>query len=445
MSGSAEQKMIEYIPAIDVFAGPGGLGEGFSALREANTSPFRIALSVDKDPTAWKTLSLRCFYRQFQYANRPVPDEYYKHVLDPEGFTRSQLFKKYPEQSAAALAEAWNAELGDKSIESKLAERIKRAIKGHRQWVLIGGPPCQAYSVAGRSRNKGNEKFSTDPKHFLYREYLNIIAKHWPTAFVMENVKGLLTSKTEGEMIFPIIRADLQNPGKALGGIQEHTYSLYSFVSEKSPEELEATDFVIRSEEYGIPQTRHRVILLGIRNDVLSPGTAPSTLLPVAEEIPIERVLTLPRLRSGLSHRATRDDSWQNWKSTLQEALQASWLQEVDLQVQAEMRDAINHIKSRTRELNRTSIGKGHRPQYESKWYWDKNLSIALNHEARTHRQDDIHRYLFAACYASALGRSPTLKDFPTKLLPDHDNAHKAVVDGGNFGDRFRVQRTGRP
>ena len=69
------------IPVIDLFAGPGGLGEGFSALKDSeNGYPFKIALSIEKDPVAHKTLELRSFFRQFRYKNKNIPEDYYNYL-----------------------------------------------------------------------------------------------------------------------------------------------------------------------------------------------------------------------------------------------------------------------------------------------------------------------------------------------------------------------------
>jgi site-specific DNA-cytosine methylase len=81
---------------------------------------------------------------------------------------------------------------------------------------VIGGPLCQAYSVAGRSRRTNDKNFHKDEKHFLYREYLRIIKVHRPTIFVMENVKGLLSSKHSGNPMFQRILQDLSTPDEGL-------------------------------------------------------------------------------------------------------------------------------------------------------------------------------------------------------------------------------------
>src|SRR3546814_8708241 len=95
------------------------------------------------------------------------------------------------------------------------------ALKGQETWVLIGGPPCQAYSLAGRSRRANDKDFHKDEKHFLYRDYLRIIQVHKPTIFVMENVTGLLSSKHSGDPMFEKIIADRS---------EEHTSELHSLM-----------------------------------------------------------------------------------------------------------------------------------------------------------------------------------------------------------------------
>ena len=97
---------------------------------------------------------------------------------------------------------------------------IERLIKGkianREDWVLIGGPPCQAYSLIGRARMKKNENFAIDERHKLYENYLQMLAKFKPAVFVMENVKGMLSSKIDGESVFARIMDDLSHPTLAV-------------------------------------------------------------------------------------------------------------------------------------------------------------------------------------------------------------------------------------
>lgn len=209
------------VPVIDVFAGPGGLGEGFSALADPHgRHPFKIALSIEKDAVAHKTLLLRSFFRQFPVGL--APRAYYDRLR--QQVTTGELLAAYPEHAAAAREEAWNATLGDPASAplDLLRQRVRGALRrfpdGEARWVLIGGPPCQAYSLVGRSRNRGiaGYRLEDDPRARLYLEYLQIIADFWPAVFVMENVRGLLSARFDGQPVIDRVLADLQDPAAAL-------------------------------------------------------------------------------------------------------------------------------------------------------------------------------------------------------------------------------------
>jgi DNA (cytosine-5)-methyltransferase 1 len=100
------------VPVIDVFAGPGGLGEGFSAFQVNGKNVFRIALSIEKDCYAHATLRLRSFFRQF--AHRRAPEAYYQHLRNE--LTRDELYARHPAEAERAAQEAWHAELGSCSL-----------------------------------------------------------------------------------------------------------------------------------------------------------------------------------------------------------------------------------------------------------------------------------------------------------------------------------------
>lgn len=297
------------IPVIDIFAGPGGLGEGFSAFPAKGCHPFRIALSIEKDAHAHQTLRLRSFFRQF--ARGKAPEIYYDVLrgaisLDelPERLKKEKDADLY-EKWQAAEAESLHAELGVKASHASISEKIAKAI-GHRNrhWVLIGGPPCQAYSIVGRVRNRGNEDYKIEDDHrsTLYREYLQIIAEHQPSLFVMENVKGMLSATLQNQKVFKQILADLTAPEATLPSGKPLRYRIVPVVDVRRPrsdQKLHPTDFIVACERFGVPQKRHRVILIGVREDlgdVIVPTLKPSDSPTVREMI-----ATLPRLRSGLS------------------------------------------------------------------------------------------------------------------------------------------------
>ena len=120
----------------------------------------------------------------------------------------------------------------------------------------------------------------------------------------MENVVGILSSKLNGELIFPKILNDLSIKNEK----NEATYKLYSFVSKNN----EPRDFVIEAEQYGIPQKRHRVLILGIRSDI---NVEPSVLKKENKRITVGDVISdLPKLRSGISKDT---DYYETWKQIL--------------------------------------------------------------------------------------------------------------------------------
>jgi DNA (cytosine-5)-methyltransferase 1 len=471
------------IPVIDLFAGPGGLGEGFSAYSPENRQNrcFRILQSVERDVWAHRTLELRSFFRQFV---REAPEDYYRYLRGE--ISRNELFDLYPTEASQARQEAMHAELGrdDDRIYARIATRLARC--GGRPWVLVGGPPCQAYSVVGRSRRK--ELAETDERQVLYQQYLKILARFQPHVFVMENVKGLLSSQarldtsakpsTSGaqERIFDRILEDITRPLEAVRVVEPewspaHTdadrgYRVYSLVveseggSDPTPE-----SFVIRSEEYGIPQMRHRVIMLGVRKDVIG---CPDMLVRSAVRVSVEDVIEgLPALRSQLSRRTDQErDSPEAWLASLHKIRNAEWLQRPvgtltpaqlrqldDTVLQDNGQDVRETICAALNNL-RHQVGTGAEfvpcdspPRYLADWFWDRRLGGVCNHTGRGHMAADLHRYIFLACYAQRRGYSPTMWQIPPDLRPLHRNVQEWDPDQPDqpFDDRFRVQVANRP
>jgi len=303
--------MTDSIKVVDLFAGPGGLGEGFAACRTQvdSRSPraFKLIASAEMDPIACRTLLLRAFYRQFDNRNE-VPAEYFDYLVDPQSTNLSELF---PNEWEAAQEEALQIELGTEDDE-KLDKRLRKFSLTKQRWVLIGGPPCQAYSLVGRARNRGNDDYvpEQDHRHYLYRNYLRIIQEYRPAVFVMENVKGILSSSLNGKGVFGQILDDLMDPGLALGkgrSKKGHGYRLYSMVTgecmsrDQKEMRFHPRDFVLCAEDYGVPQRRHRVFILGVRENI--PCEEPPILknwdqTPLSLDAVIGK---LPLLRSGLS------------------------------------------------------------------------------------------------------------------------------------------------
>lgn len=438
------------IPIIDIFAGPGGLGEGFSQLKDDKLK-FKIALSVEMDEHAHKTLELRAFYRQFDKA----PNEYFDYLNG--GIDRESLFSAHPVQAKAAQEEAWHHEITEKGIQ-EVIDRAQQALKKFKskECVMIGGPPCQAYSMAGRSRMKAtNKDFEKDPRHFLYRHYLRMVAKLNPAVFVMENVKGLKSATINGELMFPKIMDELGRPGEIVIELDGLTsapsraeYHIYSLVKLESLEKdlagsafkpLTPDDYVIRSEDYGIPQRRHRIILLGVRKDI-DPSLA-GRLVKMTGELTTSDVLDgLPAVRSGIT--AYDDATWQDWVAAMQEGLNGGEFDHVDPKTLNRIKQVIKAQKvslDRGAERYTAPVGK---TRALHQWYRNdcSRLNKILNHSPKMHMLSDIWRYLFCTCFAEVHQRTPKLSDFPDNLLPNHGNVDADNKKNAKFIDRFKVQ-----
>lgn len=419
-----------HIPVVDLFAGPGGLGEGFSSVLARSGRRFRCKLSVEMDPVAHRTLQLRAFFRQFE----TPPAEYWR--LMRGELDEQQVYRAYPNESKAARTEARCLELSSETAPA-VKELVKRAVGGAEAWVLIGGPPCQAYSLVGRSRNRGRPDYDADrdQRHVLYVEYLQILADHAPPVFVMENVKGLLSARYESGGMFERIREDLRNPHAAMKrmrrrttGRESPTYKLLALSPDsESAEGKSPRDFLVRAEEHGIPQARHRIIIVGIKEGLGVPDLrlSSSAALHVNDAIG-----DLPRLSPGLTDRKG------TVSSILPSIRKSAWFQSLDEDIKKVVSEALQ--KCIERDAGRGGEFVPGRNKYCGP------LGGWANHSTRSHIYSDIERYLFASAFASVRGRSPLLSEFPDALLPDHANVGKALATG-HFSDRFRVQVADRP
>ncbi len=186
---------------IDLFAGCGGLSEGF--YRQG----FHALAHIEIDPTACETLRTRMRYYGYEDADRAVLE------LD---ITREDVI-----------------------------ERLEEAVDGRKVDIIIGGPPCQAYSSLGRAKDEN--AMQDDPRNFLFESYVKVLNHYEPKLFVFENVTGLLTARIGGEHIADKVVA-------ALG--------------EKYKVKLDPRTSVLNSANYGVPQIRKRVIIIGVRKDL---------------------------------------------------------------------------------------------------------------------------------------------------------------------------------
>ncbi|GGE24520.1 DNA (cytosine-5)-methyltransferase 1 [Gemmobacter megaterium] len=423
---------------VDLFAGPGGLGEGFASLVEDGHAPFRIGISVEKEASAHRTLTLRAFLRDYRARHDALP----KQFIDFHAGLTSE-----PDWSAVdteawrhAIDEARALELGTEHAASAIDGAIVELKDKYDDTILIGGPPCQAYSLVGRARSKGKVGYvpEEDARHYLFREYIRVLDRLRPAAFVMENVKGMLSSTVESRLVFEMLMEDLSSLGTGHG----HQYELRAVRIQNGKASLqEATqpaDFIVRAEAFGVPQRRHRVIIVGIRSDLARKAAdAEVAVLGMARTVG-DAIGTLPALRSGISRGLDDVAAWRREVTDAAKLLAGickgkddSALREAFLGVSRGLSDESPSL----RVASWLQDGYGTSNDELLRWLERPNMRAIAQHETRGHMASDLGRYLFAAVFGTVRGYSPKAADFPLALSPEHRNWHSGV-----FNDRFRVQ-----
>ncbi|HRD48043.1 MAG TPA: DNA cytosine methyltransferase [Candidatus Contendobacter sp.] len=453
---------------VDLFAGCGGLGEGFATFESRpGQHPFHIIASVEQEPSACRTLRLRSFYRRLAQAGDPgALAGYYAYVRG------EQKTPVAPDSDLARSAwqqaeeETLERTLGEPDTGSVLKTLIHRAQTNvGRPLVLIGGPPCQAYSSVGRVRNAGIDGYrpALDHRHFLYRVYLELLSNHRPVAFVMENVKGILSSRIAGRRLFPRILEDLASPAKAYGQDKQRQhphYRIYSLADGSSfrhgqdPASIPPERFIVQAERYGIPQNRHRVILFGLREDLANQfdrqGGVFPCLCPLTDSnVTVRPVLAdLPPLHSGLSWLRSAYLAGDR-RETLLALFDRFATMIEDMELRSAFEQAARQVTGSNLPQGGRSVAVRHSESDKNMeaplaglaaWYHGLDPPLVLNHETRAHMPEDLGRYLFCAVYAGLKGVSPKAAQFPAAMAPQHRN-----WASGHFEDRFRVQVADQP
>jgi len=208
--------MSNKIRAIDLFAGCGGLMDGFEQSGHYHTV---AAVEWEKAPCANLETRLRDKWDYADAGSRVLrfdiqrTDELFNGWDDPEYGTSDGL------------------------------DRLVSAEGGID--VIIGGPPCQAYSIAGRVRDENGMR--DDYRNYLFESYLKVVDRYKPKAFVFENVPGMLSAKPGDFPIIDVIQKSFEDAG----------YCLLP----------DLRDAVLDFTEYGVPQNRKRVIIFGVRKE----------------------------------------------------------------------------------------------------------------------------------------------------------------------------------
>lgn len=209
---------------IDLFAGAGGLSEGFI---RAGYTPLA---HIEMDKYACDTLRTRASFHYLKSKNNL--SIYKKYLHEKQG--KEDGYKLWEQVPKEVIDTVIQAEIGEETIDGIFAKVDK--LKGKKQIdVIIGGPPCQAYSVAGRARM--GKKVEEDPRNELYKYYVKFLERYQPKVFVLENVLGMRTAKN-GQVF-----EDLKRLIDAAGYIMEAHIQIAS--------------------EHGVLQNRKRIVIVG--------------------------------------------------------------------------------------------------------------------------------------------------------------------------------------
>lgn len=430
----------DLIPVIDLFAGPGGLGEGFSSVTDRNgCNLFKIVLSIECDTQTYRTLRLRSFLRQFSYHGEEIPSEYWDYIKTGNETYLEKLKSDFSDlwQEAERVARPYKLAIGDEAPAEYAKQRLKPYNIADNPWVLIGGPPCQAYSLVGRARQTNKEKLEHDEKQELYKCYLDFIEKLKPTIFVMENVVGMLSAKHYGNSIFQLVTQDMHDAG----------YTLRSLVVD---EPSSPKDFEVHMELFGIPQRRHRVLLIGIRNDyakTLRQHENSGFFLKKREPVTVQDVIgNMPPIRSSYSSHE-EDALGLDWDGYIKDVAHHFMTECIVPNGSSELQTV---IESTLPQSDRASVLPEPNRCVYSSWYREEFPSVSANllidYRSRGNMPLDLKRYLFCSTFAAANRKSPTLEQFPEELLPNHKSAAlKSNQRTRSFTDRFKVQLADQP
>ena len=222
---------MKQVNTIDLFAGCGGLTEGFE-----QSGHYKMLSGVE-----WDKAPIDCL----------------RHRMDTKWGMKDAADRilRFDMQRSDELINGWHDDPAYGS--SKGIQYYVEQSGGHVD-LIIGGPPCQAYSIAGRVRDENGMR--NDYRNYLFESYLAIVNQYRPKAFLFENVPGLLSAKP-GDGSFRIVER-IQ---------QEFLKSGYYLLDDLS-------NAVIDMTEYGVPQRRNRIIILGINSDCYSEAEAEALL-----------------------------------------------------------------------------------------------------------------------------------------------------------------------
>lgn len=430
---------------VDLFAGPGGLGEGFASFVEDGHAPFRISISAENEVSAHRTLRLRSFLRAYKARHDKLPSQFIDFhaglIPEPNWEEIDKTAWHTAEKEAQALT------LGSGHATTVINGVIDKIHKSNfKDSILIGGPPCQAYSLVGRVRSRSELSYvpEKDGRYYLFREYIRVLKALRPAAFVMENVPGILTSSLKNRPVIETILKRLRYPD----GKKGHHYKLYEILVENNHAYLEEEDdtvsnFVVRAEDFGVPQRRHRVIIIGIRSDIAERISSARIKLAKRQRTVKEVIGKMPRLRSGLSRGIDDADAWRDAVVTQANYLAKKYTGSHNESFGERFSEiARQHIKKPPPPRSSIDLYSRYGTGQDDLLMWIERSDLhgMAQHETRGHMESDLGRYMYAAVFGEEVGVSPKAGDFPRKLHPNHANWGTKI-----FSDRFRVQIDTKP
>ena len=243
---------------LDLFAGAGGLSEGFIR------AGFEPVAHIESDQAACYTLRTRMAYHWLkEQGSLDIYADYLNGTIN-----RREFYNYIPERLIDSVI---NIEIKSETL-SKIFRRIDHFLGNRKLNLIIGGPPCQAYSVAGRSRDKNH--MQGDKRNYLFIYYAEFLKRYKPTFFVFENVTGLLSARDEnGRLYLDSMRKLFFNCGYE-------------------------TEFkVLSAENYGVLQSRKRIILVGRKGKAMGFYPEPEQWNPHAKVS--EVFIDLPKIKAG--------------------------------------------------------------------------------------------------------------------------------------------------
>ncbi len=215
---------------IDLFSGAGGLSLGF-----ANTNRFNILAHIEWEKPMVTTLR-NTLIKRFKISEKE---------------TKKRVIKFDIQKTDELINGSWSDETlkiyGSDNDESVSQFGLNGVINDKKIDVIFGGPPCQAYSLAGRAQDKHSMKY--DYRNYLFESFVKIVDYYRPQCFVFENVPGMLSAK----------------PGNQF--VKDRIYEAFSKIEYEIKKPNEMKEIIYSSDDYEVSQTRKRVIVFGVRKD----------------------------------------------------------------------------------------------------------------------------------------------------------------------------------